>query len=230
MNPDTDQELPRVHPIAMVSSVAHPPEPIRFLSPLRVDEHWQPLQQAWLGCRTKPQFQAGWARLRWNPGWFCVETIFLCNRPANRANRLNQRTWELGDVCEVFLQDTVASKYLEIHVTPENQRLQLEFGENDIARVQRGTTALEEFCIKAPDWAESSTHHGPGFWATQVILPATRFGSEPLSPTRAFIGTVCRYDCDGGKASVLSATALFAEPNFHHRADWHRFELVGSTD
>jgi len=230
MNDATAAVPTRIHPVTMVHLAAHPPEPVCQLSPIRVDRQWLPLQQTWLGGKTDTRFQPGWARIRWNPSWFCVEAIFLCHRPANRARRLNERTWEQGDVCELFLQDARATTYLEIHVTPENQRLQLEFGENDIARVRAGTAPLENFCIHAPDWVESSTYLGPGFWATQLIVPAARFGSDLLSPTRSFIGTVCRYDCDDARSPTLSASAPLTELFYHHRADWHRFELAASKD
>ena len=229
MNAGNTTARGHIRPATVVRAAIHPPDPVSRLSPIHVDGQWLALQQAWLGTRTEPRFQPGWSRIRWNPAWFCVETVFLCNRPANRARRLNERTWELGDVCETFLQEVGRPTYLEIHVTPENQRLQLEFGEGDIARLRAGLVPLENFQSDNPDWVESSTHLSSGFWATQVIVPAARFGPGPLSPTRYFVGTVCRYDCDDAQSTVLSASAPLTEPSYHQRAAWHRFELAPTS-
>ena len=84
---------------------------------------WKDLGQAWLPAR-ESGFNRGWARIRWNADGLLFETLFTQTRPSNRARRLNDRTWELGDVGEFFLQERQTGRYLELHVTPENQRLQ----------------------------------------------------------------------------------------------------------
>ena len=43
-------------------------------------------------------FQSGWARVSWSAMQLCWEAVFLTGRASNRARRLNERTWELGDV------------------------------------------------------------------------------------------------------------------------------------
>ena len=45
----------------------------------------------------------------------------------NKATSLNECTYELGDVFEIFVKPETQEKYFEIHVTPENQKLQLSF-------------------------------------------------------------------------------------------------------
>lgn len=188
---------------------------------------WMPLRQAWSRGGPEDRFQPGWARLRWWPEAFCIETVFCGSRPANRSTRLNQRTWELGEIAEVFLEEAGAGRYLELHITPENQRLQLLFRHGDIERFRAGEASLESFLVDDPHWVASETAIGAGFWAMRTILPASIFGGGPLATGRRFLGTFCRYDCDLPESPVFSATAPLAEPSYHRRVDWDEFELVG---
>lgn len=196
------------------------------MSPATIDDGWLSLRQAWRPDGLEERFQKGWARIRWSPDAFWIETVFHGGRAANRATRLNDRTWELGDVAEVFLEEVGDSRYLELHVTPENQRLQLLFRHGEIDRLRDGTAALASFLVGDPEWVISETFRADDHWSTRVKLPAIRFGRGPLVPGRLFRGTVCRYDCASPDATVLSATAPFAEPNYHRRADWDTFVLV----
>lgn len=200
--------------------------PLSAISPADVAIGWMPLRQAWRHGSSEERFQRGWARLRWSPEAFCIETVFCGRRPANRATRLNERTWELGEIAEAFLEEVGAGRYLELHVTPENQRLQLLFRHADIERFSAGEASLESFLVVDPLWVASETAIGEGFWAMRAILPAGIFGRGPLTPGRRFTGTFCRYDCDHPASPVLSATAPLMEPSFHRRADWDEFQLV----
>jgi hypothetical protein len=137
------------------------------------------LGQPWRGEGPEVGFQSGWARVSWSAMQLCWEAVFLTGRASNRARRLNERTWELGDVCEVFVQEEGADHYFELHVTPENQRLQLRFDPHGIERLRSGIDPLDSFLLPQADWVESSTHQGPGYWSTRVLLPAARFGSQP---------------------------------------------------
>jgi hypothetical protein len=75
------------------------------LSPATVDDGWLSLRQAWRPNGNEEHFQPGWARIRWVPDAYWIDAIFCGGRAANRATRLNKRTWELGDVAEVFLEE-----------------------------------------------------------------------------------------------------------------------------
>lgn len=101
------------------------PEPSTRLNPMAVDPTWQPLTQPWLKTAGPSAFHPRWAKVSWSCLGLCYDVVFLGPRHHNRACRLNERTWELGDVCELFLQLSGQSTYLELHVTPENHRLQL---------------------------------------------------------------------------------------------------------
>lgn len=190
------------------------------------DGGWLPLRQAWRPEGLEPRFRPGWARVRWSPDAFWIETFFRGGRGANRATRLNERTWELGDVAEVFLEEVGDRRYLELHVTPENRRLQLLLGHGEVDRLRDGTAELATFLVADAGWVTSETSGGDDHWAVRVRLPAARFGRGPLAAGRRFRGSVCRYDCASPDAIVLSATASLAEPDYHRRADWDEFLLV----
>lgn len=209
------------------------PEPVwprAAVSPASIDAGWLPLRQAWRPDGPERRFQPGWARIRWTPDAFWIDTVFRGGRAVNRATRLNERTWEMGDVSEVFLQEVGDSRYLELHVTPENHRLQLAFAPGDIERLRDGTAAFESFLVDDPEWVTSEVSRAADFWAARVRLPADRFGRGPLAPGRRFRGTFCRYDCDRPDTIVYSATAPLGEVNYHRRADWDDFLLVEMDD
>ena len=187
---------------------------------------WMPLRQAWSRGGPEDRFQPGWARLRWWPEAFCIETVFCGSRPANRSTRLNQRTWELGELAEAVLEEVEAGRYLELHVKPENQRLRLLFCHGDIEQFRAGEASLESFLVDDPHWVASETAIAADFWAMRTILPASIFGGGPLVTDRRFLGMFCRYDCDLPESPVLSATAPLTEPSYHRRVDWDEFELV----
>ena len=51
--------------------------------------------------------------------------LMQSDRPKNRADADNQKTWQTGDALELFLQETGRPDYYEFHSTPEGIRLQL---------------------------------------------------------------------------------------------------------
>ncbi len=196
------------------------------LSPLAVDYEWVALDQTWRGKATTASCRPGWARIRWEPSLLHYDMIFLGDRPANRARRLNEPTWELGDVCEIFVRVKGEPNYLEIHVTPENQRLQLIWPPGGLARLRRNEAALNDFCVTQPDWVQSEAQLGPGFWAIRVTIPADRLGSAPLAPGLELYSAVCRYEYDGENILALSSTAPLQEASFHRCQEWSRVVLI----
>lgn len=201
-----------------------PPDAAR-LSPLRVDDDWQPLEQAWRGGAPEPAFYSGWAQVHWSPDALHFSAIFIGSAQRNRARRLNERTWELGDICEVFLQGPADGPYLELHVTPENQRLQLLWPAGGVERFRRHEAPLDDFLVAQPDWVRSSTRVGPGFWAARVTVPWSCLGLE-AGAAPALRAAVCRYDYGGRTEPVWSSTAPLREANFHRPHEWQPLALL----
>ena len=191
---------------------------------------WLPLAQAWLPDAAGAAFRAGWFRLRWSPRLLVVDSVFMSPRPRNAARNLNEPTWELGEVAETFIEEDGSRDYLEIHVTPENQRLQLRFPHGGIERLRSGAAALTSFLISDAAWAQSFTCVRRDHWASRLILPASGFRAGFLSEGRTFLGNFSRYDCADAGDPILSATAPLTEPSYHRRHEWQTFRFSERSD
>lgn len=69
----------------------------------------------------------------------------------------NQPMWELGDVFEIFIAVPSQSKYWELHVTPNNYRLQLEWTEQDFNSFRQKTSLLSDHVISDGGFFTSTT-------------------------------------------------------------------------
>jgi len=186
---------------------------------------WQPLEQAWRGS-TEEGFNGGWARLRWHPGGLLAEGVFRGRRQTNAARRLNERTWELGSVFELFLRADGYDRYLELHVTPENQRLQLLWPDDGLESFRAGRAALGDFLVSDPAWVTSETRIAENHWAVRVAVPFHCLGLAAGATLPTMRAAVCRYDTGSGR-EVLSSTARLPAPNYHLLAYWSRLQFVG---
>lgn len=191
---------------------------------------WQPLRQAWLPTGPEEHFQPGWARVTWTPDHLCYEAYFVGASPRNHARTLNERTWELGDICEVFVEVAGGPGYVELHVTPENQRLQLLWRPGAFERFSTGETSLATAAISDPHWVRSAVHVTEAGWAISATLPAPVLGVTLLSSELSLRTAVCRYDCGPrGEPVRLSSTAALTFPSYHRRAEWHLLVLDHSS-
>ena len=209
--------------LPLASSTASDPA----ASPANLSPEWQELGQAW---RTEPEagLNPGWARIRWNVAGLLFESMFQQRHPANRARTLNERTWEMGDIAEFFLQETTSGRYLELHVTPENQRLQLAWPLGGLDRFRAGTAALSEFLVTDPDWVQSAAIIAADHWMASAFVPFTCLGLREGEIPSGWRTAVCRYDRSLGP-ELLSSTARLAQPNYHHHAEWSELRLEPGT-
>src|SRR5204863_1077141 len=83
-------------------------------------------QQAWLEAE-ETGFLPATVRVGWRENSLLVFAELTDADVFNGATKLNERTWELGDVFEMFLRSSNGQSYVEFHVTPNNQRLQLRY-------------------------------------------------------------------------------------------------------
>lgn len=185
---------------------------------------WRSLGQSWRE-RRETTFTPGWARLQWSDPALRIDGQFVGKNPSNRARRLNEPTWELGDTMEFFLQAQGAGHYLEIHVTPENQRLQLLWPRGGIARVRAGHATIDEFAVADPTWVESDVQVRPGLWAVRLEVPFSCLGASANAPLPLFRACVCRYDWSRG-VETLSSTAALTRLDFHRPEEWTPLALV----
>ena len=212
----------------LATPVAKLQEEVKRLSPFAVDDRWQALGQAWRGTKADQRINNGWARLQWSPSALHFDTVFLGSSPKNRAVKLNERTWELGDVCEIFVYASHVDRYVEVHVTPENQRLQLLWPVGEIDRVRRNEQSLTSFLVDSPHWVRSSTYVGPGFWSTHVVIPLACLGLELGASNATISAAVCRYDCGERAEPILSSTAPLQAADYHRWNEWQVVKLAES--
>ena len=197
-------------------------------APEPADPAWKPLRQAWHARGEEKRFQPGWARLSWNEGGLLFDIVLTGRNPRNSARRMNERTWELGDIAEIFLQKEASEEYLELHITPENQRLQLRWTIAGFASFRRDSSRFGEFTVSDPEWVGSVSRVREADWSASAFIPARalNLGQPSLGPEMLLRGAVCRYDCTAGPDIIFSSTAGLREPSYHRREEWDRLALA----
>ena len=193
-------------------------------APADLGPDWVELGQAWRAA-PEPVFNRGWSRIRWDESGLLFEACFLQHSPSNRTRELNERTWEMGDIAEFFLQETATGRYLELPVTPENQRLQLIWPPGGLDRFRAGLARLEDFLISDPQWVRSAATVAADHWAVRAHVPFSCLGLVGGANPPALRTAVCRYDCSA-RPELLSSTARLAEPNYHRHQDWAELRLL----
>lgn len=142
------------------------------------------------------------------------EAVFLHRSPANRAPSLNERIWKMGDIAEFFLKKTATGRYLELHVTPENQRLQLVWPLGGLDRFRAGTARPEDFVVSDPQSVDSGATIGVEHWSACAYVPNARRGRDGTRGLPGLRTAVYRYDRSLG-LELFSSTARLTAPTFH---------------
>ena len=76
---------------------------------------------------SEPELRPTNALVWWSEGFLFVEAELTDDDVFNTATAHNQRTWETGDVFEIFARREDSTEYVEVHVTPSNVKLHLKF-------------------------------------------------------------------------------------------------------
>lgn len=185
------------------------------------------MQQAW---RPKPErgFRAGKVRMAWDSGALWVIADLPDREVFSASTAHGQKLWMLGDVFEIFVQREGTTRYLELHVSPNNHRLHLRWSEAGFKRMNSGTAALDEFAAD-PAGFDSQTRKLPGRrgWQVVVRIPARLLpGGRTLRPDDLLRVSYSRYDADqNGKNTILSSTSPHAKASYHRRDEWRVVRL-----
>jgi hypothetical protein len=147
----------------------------------------------------------------------------------NEATRMNQRTWMLGDVFEIFLRPSSQESYYEFHVTPENQIMQLRIPNSD-AFYRKGPPeekrATFQQNLLAEKFIESSTEvqREKNLWRAMVSIPLDRISeNKKWEATDAWMVSFCRYDYTRGQLKpVVSSSSSHQRMDFHNQSEWRR--------
>lgn len=176
--------------------------------------------QAWRGS-PEPGFRPATVRVGWQDERLLVLAELADDDIWTAATGHGQRFWELGDTFEIFLAAEGVTQYIECHVTPLNQRLQLRF-------------PLEGPAALGPDPFANALVPGDDFdsrvwladdrrgWTVIAAIPGALAGvsSASLAGT-AWRYSFSRYDASSSTAApVISSTSPHPVPAFHRQQEW----------
>ena len=179
------------------------------------------LRQSWRK-HLHPRFLPARVFLAWTPQalWLYAELNDL--DIFNTATQLNQQTFLLGDVFEIFLHPLPGEEYFELHVTPHNQKLQLHFsGGSKVSK--------DQALISAPDFFRSRVliEAPQQRWRVLTEIPALNLIGKNLEEGDQWLFSFSRYDYSHGhEKPILSSTSLHSRPNFHDRHDWDQLTFT----
>lgn len=150
----------------------------------------------------------------------------------NRATQMNERTWETGDVFEIFLRPESQDAYYEFHITPENQIMQVRFDSAaHYERMRQSPNNVEFFQnLLIPEQkiqTQTSVHHLENCWVVLTAIPNSLICEQfSWKEDQSWLVSFCRYDYTTGESKpVLSSTSSLstaAAPNFHDQTFWRR--------
>lgn len=190
------------------------------------------LNQAWLP-EPEPDYQPAEVRTGWQKGFFCVFTVLQDRDIFNEARSLNECAWQLGDVFEIFIGHKENGEYLEFHITPDNQLLQLRFPHWDAFKeMSKKNLSLSfyhvrEKVVDSRVWLEPDKQR----WAVFARIPfqALSLGAEPIGSE--LLVSFSRYDYTRGTAGpVLSSTSAHEKLNFHRQHEWRRLVIRQNSE
>ncbi len=177
------------------------------------------LWQSWLPAPTRLRENA--FALIWRSQSFLEVAAFMHDSDVHSsAVGKNDRTWEKGDVLELFFQPAGGKQYFEIHITPNLAKLELsipdserlrDFKFEDLANCDLGTVGN----------SSSLPPPMPG-WLGHMKIPFSKIGI-PENPRRE-LGrfSVCRYNYNRpwGKEPECSSTSALTKFSFHRPGEW----------
>ena len=136
----------------------------------------------------------------------------------NDASAHNQRTWETGDVFEIFARREDSTEYVEVHVTPGNVKLHLKFRDFDQTnRIQ----SIDEVAAD-PGEVESTAELTDAGWKVRARVPLPAASGELVRVS------LCRYDASrASEKPALSSTSPHTKLRFHQPWEWPLCRLAG---
>jgi hypothetical protein len=181
-----------------------------------------PFQQAWLP-EPESGFAPGVVRLGWTRDSLLVFAELTDNDIFNTATKPNERTWELGDVFEMFFKSAGQASYIELHVTPHNQWLQLRYPDDGAVVHARKEGVFDKFLIRDKVFhSKTWVLTGANRWLVYAEIPARAVcGSDQLIEPAQWRFSFGRCDYTRGVVEpVISSTSSHTMPDFHRQQEW----------
>jgi hypothetical protein len=164
----------------------------------------------------------GTVRVGWQAGWLAAFATLEDHDIFTTATAHNQWMWERGDVLEVFLRRAGETAYREVHVTPNNYRLLLEFPDDStITRLRSGVEKNRTRYCGDPTTIQSWVGAEPmqNRWQALIRIPM------PTTPGETWHISFCRYDAAEGQRPVTYSTTPFTVGDFHRQQEWEAYTL-----
>jgi hypothetical protein len=177
-----------------------------------------PLGQAWLPA-PEPDFAPCIVRTGWRGNSLFVFADLSDRDVFTLARRHNDRFWQLGDTFEIFLQAPGDEAYIELHVAPNNLRLQLRFAAPPTARDLDpfASAVVHEQIFDSQTWVTPGQHG----WSVFAEIPL----ADLSSTTWRF--SFSRYDATRGREHpVLSSSSPHTRPAFHRPDEWGQLHFA----
>jgi hypothetical protein len=185
------------------------------------------LKQAWRES-PEPAFRPAVVRVGWQDDRLLILAELDDVDITTAATSHGQRFWELGDTFEIFLAAEGVTQYIECHVTPLNQRLQLRFPLDGPAALDpdpfvKALVPGDDFTSRV--WIADDN----AAWTVLAAIPATLAGLDrPSLAGSEWRYSFSRYDVTRGATSpVISSTSPHPVPSFHRQQEWGRLVCVG---
>lgn len=134
----------------------------------------------------------------------------------NFARSRNQRTWEMGDVFEIFLAPQQGNAYFEFHVTPENWTLECEI---PLPHSNREQFCLIEYSILR-SWTKVDRARGQ--WDVLAAIPLEK---NVVPNVQNWRFSFSRYDATRGYEPILSSSSPHRVLDFHRIEEWGELVL-----
>lgn len=180
----------------------------------------------------EPDFAPGQVRVGWRLDELLVFAELTDRDIFSHATGDNQRMWELGDTFEMFLRPSWQTEYCELHVTPNNHRLQLRFPDAAALERLRATDRIDEFTLPggmfhSRTWVQPENQK----WFVFAAVPARMAcGRDQLFPGNRWHFSFSRYDYTRGQLEpVISSTSPHPAASFHRQEEWGELTMVNSN-
>lgn len=183
------------------------------------------LGQSWLAA-PEQDFAPGNVRTGWRENSLLVFADLSDADIFTLAKRHNDRFWELGDTFEVFLQPPAGQGYVELHVAPNNLRLQLQFAKPPSARdVDPFTSALiHDPVFDSKTWVKPE---GGGWCVFAEIPTVALFGAQESLAAEPWRFSFGRYDATRGRQHpVISSSSPHTKLAFHRPHEWGQLRFA----
>ncbi len=147
----------------------------------------------------------------------------------NPADPWNAYLYKFGDTLEYFIDFPDQSGYLELHVGPKGQRLQLRFPEDGIAGLKERGETVDDCLVDSEELfrVQVEVDSDNNQWRVLGRVPFSSLtiadSDKPLPDTRI---SISRYDyTEGNEKPVISSTSPHEAPSFHRRHEWRTLKL-----